>query len=157
MDHLFSLPSNSKPYHNNGTVDFEHPPISDEDLQMWGDLDCLELATSSNLIVGCSSPGWAPQWMAGSEEYQELSAPSSYNSHPSFPSPPASTPVAKDRNYGSSAWINTVQNNGTPIATANNLNVMYPTSMPGEWSNRYNVSAYQRTAENATQDNNTAS
>ncbi|THV52915.1 hypothetical protein BGAL_0064g00050 [Botrytis galanthina] len=159
MDHPFSLPSNSKLYHSNGTVDFEDPLISDEDLQLWGDLGCSELANSSNSFVGSSSPAWAPQWIAGSEEYQGLSTPSSYNSHlpfsrdfnpdmglpsllTSFPPPPASTAVAKDGSYGSLAWINTVQNNGTPISTANNLSAMYPISM---------------SAENATQDNNTAS
>ncbi|KAF7941991.1 hypothetical protein BELL_0273g00030 [Botrytis elliptica] len=175
MDHPFSLPSNSKPYyHNNGTVDFEDLLISDEDLQMWGDLGCSELANSSNSFVGSSPPGWAPQGIAGSEEYQELSAPSSYNSHPpfsrdlnpnmglpslltSFPPPPTSTPVAKDGNYDFLAWINTVQNNGSPISTGNNLSAMYPISMSREWNNRYNASAYQRTAENAEQHNNTAS
>ncbi|TGO51538.1 hypothetical protein BCON_0159g00150 [Botryotinia convoluta] len=174
MDHPFSLPSNSKPYHNNGTVDFEDPLISDKDLQLWGDLGCSELGNSSNSFVGSSSPAWAPQWMAGSEEYQELSASSSYNSHPpfsrdlnpdmglpsllpSFPPPPVSTPVAKDGNYGSLAWIKSVQNNGTQISTANNLSAMYPTSISGEWNNRYNTLAYQRTAENAAQDSNTAS
>ncbi|KAF7960980.1 hypothetical protein EAE96_000650 [Botrytis aclada] len=76
---------------------------------------------------------------------------------PSFQSPPASTPIAKDGNYGSLAWINTVQNDGAPISTAKNLSAMYPTSMSGEWNNRYNASAYQRTAKKAAQDNDTAS
>ncbi|KAF7902552.1 hypothetical protein EAF00_002455 [Botryotinia globosa] len=174
MDHHFSLPSNSKPYHNNSTVDFEDPLISEEDFQLWGDLSCSELANSSNSFVGSSSPAWAPQWMAGSEEYQELSAPSFCNSHPSFsrdfnpdmglpslltsfPPPPISAPGAKDENHGSFAWINTVQNNENLISIANNLSAMYPISMSREWDNRHNTSDYQRNAENATQDNNTAS
>ncbi|KAM0139708.1 hypothetical protein ACHAO1_002768 [Botrytis cinerea] len=174
MDHPFSLPSDRKSYHNNAPLGLDNPLISDEDFQLWGDLGCLDLANPSNSFVGSSSPAWAPQWMAGNERYQELSAPLSYNSHPpfsrdlnqemglpslsrSFPPPPSSKPVAEDGNHGSLAWINTIQDNGTPVSTASNLIEMCPASISGGWPNRYNASAYQRTAENAIQNNNTAS